>query len=199
MLVISTQSGSVYLISDTGEWSIQKSGSPALSWMGTLQGRVQYYYSFDSEPGMAVADVAHLPEEKQLPPTVGKHLYIKGKDTWRLTTPIVSIETKDEMSSEITTLAEKLFYANGETSEWNELELRAQAKWLALAETVVMAGWVPGDRADTLAAGFTGATRLTVIETIGGTQYERWDIANIDPQIQDQGRTVKLFITRNGN
>lgn len=44
---------------------------------------------------------------------------------------------------------------------------------------------------------FTRLTRLTVVDETGRI-LERWQ-ADIDPQVQDNGRTLKLFVKHNAN
>ena len=94
---VTTASGAVYLI-DNGHWAKFKNGNLVDGWWsvwnlmqssstenGFLSPWIQGQNSWDeviwSEPDRL---------------EVGRHMYIFGRETWRITTPIVSVEIEED-------------------------------------------------------------------------------------------------------
>jgi len=84
-MIITTESGTVYDL--TNGYCIRN---------GQFEFRYWWIYCFDSEEDMPMSGVpqpyASEDAEKRLPIQIGKRMYLGGKDGWRISTKIVSIE-----------------------------------------------------------------------------------------------------------
>ena len=84
-MIITTESGTVYDL--TSGYCIRN---------GQFEFRYWYKYCFDYEDGEPVSKIPQPYEAKdadrRLPIQVGKRMYLGGKNGWRISTKIVSIE-----------------------------------------------------------------------------------------------------------
>jgi hypothetical protein len=84
-MIITTESGTVYNL--TGGFCVRN---------GQFEFKVWWIYCFDSEGDMPVSEVPRPYESedagRRLPIQVGKRMHLGGKDGWRISTKIVSIE-----------------------------------------------------------------------------------------------------------
>lgn len=91
-MIITTESGTQHVV-ERGRWSVIKNGTPSLRGFNTCsEWLLEEPFCFVQEEGMTTDDVLALPEEKRLPLTVGLRAVFSGKDSWRISTRIVSIE-----------------------------------------------------------------------------------------------------------
>lgn len=95
-IVITTKSGSVYRIDEKSHrWCKLKRGR-LVDGSNTLWGLMQSNDTFDPDgaqypwaPGQTVWDNLNLSAGEL--PSVGRYMYIAGKDSWWITTPIASV------------------------------------------------------------------------------------------------------------
>jgi len=88
-MVITTESGAVYNLTES--YCIRD---------GQLKFKFWWAYCFDFVDGMSLADLprpfAEVDAERRLPLQVGKRMYLGGKNKWRVSTKIISIEGADQ-------------------------------------------------------------------------------------------------------
>jgi hypothetical protein len=87
-MVITTESGTVYDL--TNGYCVRN---------GRFEFRYWWAYCFESVEAITVADLpepfAEVDANRRLPLQAGKRMYLGGKDGWRVSTKIISIEGGD--------------------------------------------------------------------------------------------------------